>query len=139
MALDRAAALARIGSAPVARLATIRPEGGPHIVPVTFAIVGEQAFTMIDHKPKATAYLQRIANIEQDPRTSLLVDGYDDDWTALWWVRLDGSAKVVTSGSSWETARDALTDKYHQYRESPPRGAAIVVEAIDVRWWEAAP
>lgn len=139
MTLDRSQALTRAGSAPVARLATSRSAGAPHIVPVTFAIQGDKLMTMVDRKPKTTTALQRLANIDREPRVSILVDHYEDDWAMLWWVRIDGIATVSTSGDAWATALEALTAKYHQYRETPPDGPAISVEIRDVTWWEAAP
>lgn len=36
--------------------------------------------------------LQRLANVASEPRCSLLVDHYEDDWSSLWWVRADGEA-----------------------------------------------
>jgi PPOX class probable F420-dependent enzyme len=85
----------RFAASPVARLATVRPDGTPHLVPVVFALVGDVVTTAVDHKPKRSTSLQRLANLRAEPRCSLLVDHYDDDWTRLWWARADGRAEVV--------------------------------------------
>ena len=126
----------RFAAARVARLASADADGVPHVVPVTFAVEGDRIWTAVDHKPKRTRALKRLANIEANPRVALLADEYrDDDWSALWWVRADGSAFVVESPA---TAVEALAARYEQYRERPPEGPAI---AIDVeRWsgWSAA-
>lgn len=124
---------------PVGRLATINPDGRPHIVPVTFALVEDAAVHMIDHKPKSTQRLQRVVNIEARPYTSLLVDHYSDEWDQLWWVRLDGQAHVATSGSEWRIARKALMEKYGQYQETPPTGQAIYLDIDNVTSWNATP
>ena len=48
----------------------------------------------VDAKPKRSRRLRRLANIEADPRVSLLIDEYEDDWRRLWWVRIDGRAAI---------------------------------------------
>jgi PPOX class probable F420-dependent enzyme len=135
--MDRAEALARLASAPSGHLATIRPDGGPHVVVVTHALADGRVVTAIDHKPKRSQRLQRLANIEANPVVSFLVDRYDDDWGALWWVRVDGVASIHSGGVAWESAVAALTDKYPQYQERPPRGPVIVVTPERVSWWES--
>ncbi|HEV3402082.1 MAG TPA: TIGR03668 family PPOX class F420-dependent oxidoreductase [Acidimicrobiales bacterium] len=117
----------RVARASVARLATVRPDGHPHLVPVTFALVGDAVVTAIDHKPKTTTSLQRLRNIEARPVASVLVDHYEYDWSRLWWVRGDGAARVVAEGQEREQAVERLVEKYEPYRESPPRGPVIWV------------
>lgn len=123
--------------APIARLATIRPGGHPHVVPITFALDGDTIVSAVDHKPKSTTSLQRLRNIRAHPVASVIVDHYEDDWTRLWWVRGDGTARIVTDGVAREHAIERLADKYPPYRENPPRGPVIAV-AVD-RWasWSA--
>jgi PPOX class probable F420-dependent enzyme len=67
----------------------------------------------------------------------LVVDHYDDDWTRLWWVRLDGTARVVEDGPERERGVELLVAKYAQYRERPPAGAVIVISVERVRSWSA--
>ena len=117
----------RVSDAPVARLATVRPDGHPHVVPITYAVDGETIVTAVDHKPKTTSRLQRIKNIEAHPQVSLVIDNYDDDWSRLWWVRADGTASIVNDGAGRERAVQRLVDKYYGYRGHPPRGPLIVV------------
>jgi PPOX class probable F420-dependent enzyme len=134
--MERAEALDRLSSARVARLATITPDGGPHLVAITFAVVGDAVVHMIDDKPKTTRRLQRLANVEATPRASLLVDGYDEDWSKLWWVRVDGGVSIASGGDIWESARSSLSEKYPQYRRSPPGGPAIFLAIDRVTHWE---
>ena len=136
MPLDRATALTRFGGARVASLATSRPSGGPHLVPVTFALDGETVFTMIDSKPKTTTWLQRLANIVANPSVSLLAHHYEDDWKQLWWVRIDGEAMILEDPARISSSRRLLQEKYQQYRDHPPDGPAIVIEVSGVTWWE---
>lgn len=119
----------------VARLATVRPDGRPHIVPITFAVTGDTIVTMVDQKPKTTFRLQRLANIEARPSVSLLVDEWSEDWDRLRWVRVDGSAVIHQDGETWELARDALVAKYSQYRDYPPEGVAIAISIDHVMGW----
>ena len=73
------------GAARVARLATVSATGQPHLVPVTFAVDGDMIYTAVDHKPKTTTRLRRLANIAANPQVTLLADHYADDWDQLWW------------------------------------------------------
>ena len=127
----------RFASSPVARLATVRPDGRPHLVPVVFALSGEVIFTAVDAKPKRTTRLQRLVNLESDPRCSLLVDHYADDWSQLWWVRADGEAVVVDSGTAGR-GRSALAARHPQYREAAPTGPLIAVQVTRWTGWSAA-
>jgi PPOX class probable F420-dependent enzyme len=133
--MEQTEALALLGRSRVGRLATIRPDGSPHIVPVTFALVDQTVVTMIDHKPKTTTRLQRLANIEADPRVALLVDEWSEDWRHLRWARFDGRAEIHELGDLWESARGALVAKYDQYEDQAPSGPAIVIAIDRVTGW----
>lgn len=131
-----AEALERLAATRSGHLATVRPDGRPHIVVVTFALIDEYAVTAIDHKPKSTQRLQRLVNIEANPHASLLVDHYnDDDWSGLWWVRVDGAAAVHEVGALRRHAVEALAIKYPQYEEKPPDGPVITIALDDVTSW----
>ena len=119
-------AVARIG-----RLATVTAAGRPHIVPVCFALAGGRIVTAVDAKPKATTELARLENVRATGRASLLVDHYAEDWSALWWVRVDGVADVIES----DDAIDALASKYEQYRATRPAGPVIAIEPERWRSW----
>ena len=123
----------RVAAAPVARLATIRPDGSPRLVPVTFAMLDDVLCIAVDEvKPKRDARLARLDDIARDPRVTLLVDHYDDDWAALWWVRVDGTAVVHADGALRERALDALAAEYPPYRVARPAGPVV---AITPRRW----
>ena len=126
---------ARFARSPIARLATITPDGLPHLVPVVFAVdAHDVVYTAVDAKPKATRRLRRLANIEGNPRVSLLVDHYADDWTQLWWVRADGVATVHTDGEAVDVGYRLLRAKYPQYQSVPLDGPVI---AVAVRRWSS--
>lgn len=123
-----------VESARVARLATVDADGRPHLVPVTFALLGEVIYTAVDEKPKRSTRLRRLANIEATGRACVLVDDYHEDWSALWWVRLDGPGRVVTDPAETGRALAALVAKYPQYEQRPPRGPVL---ALDIAHWSA--
>jgi PPOX class probable F420-dependent enzyme len=130
----------------VARLATVRGSGAPHIVPVTFGVlpVGpaggrDVVATAIDHKPKTTRNLVRLHNIAAESRVCFLVDHYDDEWSALWWVRADADATVLDGEDPRRApALAALAAKYPQYQEFVPTGTVIWAEVVRWSWWSAA-
>jgi PPOX class probable F420-dependent enzyme len=127
----------RVAGAPVARLATIDPNGRPHLVPVCFALDGERLYSAVDQKPKTSPRLARLDNIRADPHAAVLVDHYEDDWSRLWWVLLRGKARVVESGAERDKALAILSDKYPQYRDFPPVSAVIVLSIDEWRGWTA--
>ena len=120
-------------SARVGHLGTISADGQPHVVPVCFVLVGETAYSAVDQKPKRTTQLRRIANVTATGHACLLVDQYSEDWTALWWVRADGVARVLAPEDE-EAVRavDRLVARYAQYREARPHGPVL---AVDVERW----
>lgn len=137
--MDRAEALTRLGGSRIGHLGSVTPAGHPHLVPVTFALVGDSIVTAVDQKPKTTMNLQRLANVEYHRRATILADHYQEDWAELWWVRIAGPAVVHSDGHSWEAAREALTAKYDQYRRRPPEGPSIHIEIDKVTFWESTP
>jgi PPOX class probable F420-dependent enzyme len=126
----------RVTAAPVGRLATVRPDGRPHVVVCCFALDGETAYTAVDDKPKSTRQLQRLRNLAAHPEAAILVDHYEDDWTALWWVRLDGRGRLVSRDGEHDRAMGMLAGKYEPYRRQTPTGPLI---AIDIDLWTAWP
>jgi PPOX class probable F420-dependent enzyme len=136
--MDELEARHRVATARVARLATTRADGRPHIVPVCFALDGDTLVSVVDGKPKRSANLLRLANVRAHPAVTVLVDHYDDDWTRLWWVRLDGVAEVVVDGAEHMYAIALLEAKYPQYRAMRPTGAVMRVTVAGWTGWEAA-
>jgi PPOX class probable F420-dependent enzyme len=117
----------RFAASHVARLSTVRPDGGPHVVPIVFALVGDTVFSAVDAKPKRSTALQRLADVRSEPRCALLVDHYEDDWRRLWWVRADGTGVVVDAPPVEHPGIQALVRRFRQYRDEPPSGPLLVV------------
>ncbi|MEU3270090.1 TIGR03668 family PPOX class F420-dependent oxidoreductase [Saccharomonospora sp. NPDC006951] len=136
MRLSEQEARGRFAAARVARLATVDETGSPHLVPVTFAVLGDRVVFAIDAKPKSTTNLRRLRNIARNPAVAVLADHYDEDWSLLWWVRADGTATVFT-GSGRDEPIAALIAKYAQYAGQPPRGPVVSIAVTTWRGWAA--
>jgi PPOX class probable F420-dependent enzyme len=136
--MDSAWSRARFEASRVARLATAGGDGRPHLTPIVFALIGDRIATAVDLKPKSTAALRRLANIQANPAVSVLVDRYDEDWGELWWARADGTATVIDAGDPRAApGLAALIERYEQYRLARPPGPLIEI-TVD-RWsgWAA--
>ena len=127
---------------PVARLATLGRDG-PHQVPVVFARVGALLWSPVDGKPKGATELARVRRVRAEPRVSLLLDHYEEDWRCLWWIGIAGEAKVMQPAEPLAEPEPAevvaaLRAKYPQYlsvpvlREPP---TLLRIEPLRVRSW----
>jgi PPOX class probable F420-dependent enzyme len=138
--MDAARCWQLLGSARVARFATVTIDGRPSAVPVCFAAIDGVIYHAVDHKPKTTRRLARLDHLAGEPRVALLADHYDDaDWSALWWVRADGRARVLDEGGPQAPhAIDLLVEKYAQYRERRPEGPVVALDVERISGWSAA-
>jgi len=127
----------RFESAPVARLATVGADGQPHIVPISFALDEQTLYFAVDSKPKRTTNLKRVRNLAAHPAVSVLVDHYEDDWNRLWWVRMDGDARVVTDDAETRKAIQLLAARYSQYRANPPAGPVVAIAIGAMTGWSS--
>ncbi|HET7342427.1 MAG TPA: TIGR03668 family PPOX class F420-dependent oxidoreductase [Methylomirabilota bacterium] len=142
MSLDAPAwALALLRDARVGRLATADAAGRPLAVPVCYAFDGARCYSAVDAKPKRTRALRRLRNIAANPHVSLVVDVWDEDWSRLAWVIVEGRAQVLTSGAEFTRAIDLLVAKYPQYRAmglDRAEGAVVAVTPARVLSWRGA-
>jgi PPOX class probable F420-dependent enzyme len=125
----------RFAAARVAVLSSVTAQGTPHLVPVTFALTGDTLWTATDGKPKRGTRLRRHTNIATQPRVSLLVSHWDEDWTRLWWVRADGLATVTEQPATVAYAVDLLRRKYPQYKRVAVGAPVIEVMITDWHGW----
>lgn len=131
-------ARALLDSARRATLATIGEDGRPRLVPICFVLVAEALYTPIDEKPKATddpRELARVRDIERRGDVAFLVDRWDEDWTRLAWLRIDGQATLVEPEPA---ILAGLRAKYPQYRDHDlERLPLIRIAILRTRGWAA--
>jgi PPOX class probable F420-dependent enzyme len=138
--VDRNEAWTRVRAARVGRMATVTPERRPHVVPFVFAVAergsDRVAYWAVDHKPKRSIDLKRIRNLQANPYVEFVVDGYDEDWERLWWVRCSGRARVVDDEADRRSALRTLEEKYPQYVSHPPDGPVVAIDIETIDGWE---
>ena len=138
--MDQREARRRFESGRVGRMATIRADRTPDLVPIVFAVDGDQVYSAVDPKPKTAKELVRLRNIRAEPRVQLLVDEYSEDWRRLWWVRAEGVAHVASAGPERDRAIELLRAKYPQYAElAGDFGPAIIIKVVRWTGWEFTP
>ena len=119
-------------SARVARMATADRSGRPLVVPVCFVYDGRFVFTPVDKKPKSVpgGELKRIKNLLSNPRVSLVIDGYYEDWSRLYYIIIHGHARVIENGEEYRNSLGLLSNKYPQYKKMSLESAGLPVIKI---------
>jgi PPOX class probable F420-dependent enzyme len=120
-------ALAFLSEARVGRLATADAAGRPLVVPVCFAVDGDALYSAVDDKPKRTRELRRLRNVAENPRVALVVDEWNEDWSQLRWVIVEGDADILRTGPDFSRALELLEAKYPQYRAMDLRTDGVVL------------
>jgi PPOX class probable F420-dependent enzyme len=120
----------------VGRLGLLDDEGAPRVLPVTFALADGWIWSAIDNKPKRVEEPARVRFLRRDPRASLTVDRYSDDWDQLAWVQVLGSVRILDP-SDGAAGLEALSAKYQQYRQKEPPGPLLALEPERYLWWRA--
>ncbi len=148
MPLSTDDARARLVAADHGVLSTLDPDRGLHAVPVCFAVVGDRLVVPVDRvKAKRSTDLRRTHNLALDPRATLLCEHWDrDDWSQLWWVRVemrtaevpaDPSAGPSPDAAETRVLEQALRERYVQYRTAE-FAALLVFDIVSVSGWAAA-
>jgi PPOX class probable F420-dependent enzyme len=112
----------------IARLATADAAGRPHVVPVCYALIRNAVYFTIDEKPKRRpgAMLKRLANLRENP-----FDRYDEDWSRLGWVMVQGRAEVLEAGTEHDLAQANLRVRYPQLATMRIAGLPVVAVRVD--------
>jgi PPOX class probable F420-dependent enzyme len=105
--MDEARLRRRVAEARVARIGTVDEQGRAHLVPIVFVLDGDRLYSATDGPRPA----KRLRNLARDPRATVLVDAYDEDWSTVWWVRLRGRGRAVADPEERAHARRLLWDK----------------------------
>jgi len=138
MELSARAIEARLAYEARAVLATLRRDGSAALVPIVFARADGALWSPIDGKPKRSAALARAANIAREPRVALLFDSYGADWSLLWWLRIEGRARIERRELS--SGEAALRAKYVQYAGVPLHAGEprlLRIEIVRIASWAA--
>jgi len=120
-------ALRFVRAARVAHLATVDALGQPLVIPICFAFDGKEFFSPIDEKPKRTTRLQRLRNIAENPKVSLIIDRYTEDWRRLAYLLIRGSAKILLRCARHRRGVHLLRRKYPQYRSMAINDRPMIV------------
>ena len=139
-----------LASARRAVLATIREDGSPRLVPITYAVAHDGdamvLYSALDEKPKSVGdvhALARVRDIVARPRVSIVVDRWSEDWAELAWLRLDGTASLLEPADPAAAAEHAeaislLRQRYPQYATQRLEGLPVMRVAVDrVKEWRA--
>jgi PPOX class probable F420-dependent enzyme len=127
-------------TARVAHLATADQYARPHVVPIVFVYEHPRLYTPIDRKPKQVddwRRLRRVQNVVTNGRASVVIDVWDEDWSKLRYVLLEGTADVLESGAERDGAVAKLEAKYPQYSQLPLGDAPVIRVTVERRVdWE---
>lgn len=138
MKLTEEAAAARLQDEVHGVFCTLHPERGPDPQPVVYAVHEGHIGVPIDKvKPKKSSRLQREANLDADPRGSLLIEHWEtEDWSSLWWVR----AQTEHVPHPYEGLVDALADRLAttvpQYADKPFH-RVLVCRIVKITGWQS--
>jgi len=102
----------------VARIATIKARNkSPHLVPICFAFDGKSIFTTLG------VGSQRLKNVEQGSKATILVDEYEEEkseWKVLRGLLIYGNTKILTikrNRDQFMHGWKLLIHKYPQYKQ----------------------
>ena len=101
-----------VREARICRIATVRPNSGPHAIPVCPAFDGEATLYVDLTRHGASAKALR-----ENPRVAVLIDEYYDDWSKLKAVILHCTAEEIEG--------EELRSAWELFHEKFPQGAAI--------------
>jgi PPOX class probable F420-dependent enzyme len=131
--------LAFLVAARRAILATIDPDGRPRPVPICFIVEAAdpahiRVLTPLDDKPKSVEDkrdLARVRDIRARPEVSLLIERWDEDWSHLGWLRLNGRATLLEPADAPPDAIERLRAKYPQYATHALESSPVIAIAIE--------
>ncbi len=128
----------------VAHLATASATGQPLVVPICYVFDGECIYSPLDEKPKSVAAhrLKRVRNIAANPRVSLVIDHYSEDWSQLAYVIISGLAEIIEPDelhhNECERIVALLREKYPQYETMAiDRRPLIKIRVVSLKRWQA--
>ncbi|HLQ06635.1 MAG TPA: pyridoxamine 5'-phosphate oxidase family protein [Nitrososphaerales archaeon] len=91
------------------RLATASKDARPHVVPVIYALDGENIVIAIDYKTK------KLKNLRENTKVALLVDEYRPNRGLM----VEGDCEILERGKEYLRLLQILFDKFAYYRNNP--------------------
>lgn len=122
----------RLVEARVVRVGTVDEQGRVHVVPVVFVLEADTWYSPSDAGKRP---VKRLRNLNTDPRVTILVDVYEEDWSRVWWVRMRGIGRAVEGGAERERAYRLLRETYAQLTAVPGDEAAGPTMAVTIQGW----
>ena len=119
-----------VRDARVCRIATVRPSGEPHIIPVCSVYDGEATVYVDIGRKYASA-----EGVRESGKVAVLVDYYDDNWELLKDALLGCTAEVIEREER-DRAWDLIREKFPQYSSVgwEPR-TTLALRIYDWRQW----
>ncbi len=93
----------------VCRLATASKDARPHVVPVIYALDGDDVVIAIDYGTK------KLRNLRENNRVALVVDEYRPNRA----VMVEGECKIFERGKEYMRLLQVLFDRFETYRRHP--------------------
>ena len=127
-----------IKGAKVVRLATVDQKSHPYVIPVVFVFYENSFFIPLDEKIKTvnSKKLKRVKNIEKNPNVTLLIDKYQNDWKNLFFLMIQGKAKMIDGNSKlMDKIHKLLISKYPQYKKIGIGNSCITINPTKVTFW----
>jgi hypothetical protein len=105
-------------------LATVLPDGSPHVATVCPALDVDRVVIATDVPS------QKASNVRGDPHVAVVFDEYSEDWDGLRQIVLFGRALLLESGPEFRRHRGLLYEKFRQYEATAPieEGSAVIIE-----------
>ena len=91
------------------RMATASKEGRPHVVPVIYALDGEDVIVAVDYGTK------KLANLRQNSKVALVVD----EFKPIRGLMIEGDCEILERGKEYLGLLQILFDRFEYYRENP--------------------
>jgi uncharacterized protein len=91
------------------RLATASKDAKPHVVPVIYALDGENVVVAVDYGTK------KLSNLRENNKVALVVDDYRPNRA----IMVEGESEILERGKEYLRLLQILFDKFEFYRKHP--------------------
>ena len=91
------------------RMATASKASKPHVVPVIYAMDGENIVIAIDYKTK------KLKNLRENSQVAVVVDEYRPNHA----VMVEGECEILERGKEYLRLLQILFDRFAYYRNNP--------------------